>query len=269
MGNQHVLGLDWIGGRHGWGVCRLELHGEPGAIELKTLAPGKEGCSLVRQAGRIVIDAPIGLPDGCRTGCKLRDCDRAAKRWIGKELQSSVFPAPCAGELAEWRRRRAAGLPQQRGHFRGLLPAIHSADIIRSLHPETLESHPELAFAALAGRPLPAFAAKTTLTGALVRLGLLAGRCGIRLDLSDLARFGRIGAIDFIDAAAMAVVAAGWQREGDVPVLRSREGDPEPLGRRPDHRDMLMALPADYRGPRDADLLAAEEVAAIGRAWSW
>jgi predicted RNase H-like nuclease len=264
--SNYVLGLDWIGGRHGWAVCRLEWQGRLEAITLRTLAVGQEDGPLIRQAEKIVVDAPIGLPDEEGKRCKLRDCDREAKRWIGKALQSSVFPVPCAAELAEYLRRKEAGLPLQKGHFRGLLPAIHSAKVIRSLNPNTLEGHPELAFAALAGRALPPCAAKTTLTGMLFRQGLLSSRYGAHVDLLAVARFGRIGAVDFIDAAAMAVVAAGWHRRGDVPVLRTKEGDPGMLSRR-GNRDMLMALPVDCRDPRDQQPLTPEQVLAVTRKW--
>ncbi len=267
MGQRYVLGLDWAGGKYGWAVCRL-TPGAPDALELTTLPAEGEDCALVREAARIVVDAPVGLPDGCVSGCKLRDCDAAAKRWIGRALQSSVFPAPYAAELEEWRRRKAAGLTQKLGHFRGLLPAIHSAGVVRTLNADTLESHPELVFAALAGRPLPGFAAKTTLPGALYRLGLLAERCGLRVELRRLADFGRRKSDDFIDAAAMAVVASDWLRDGDVSVLRGRNGEPELLCASRGRRDFLMALPSRGTDPRGKPLLSADEIAATSKHWT-
>jgi predicted RNase H-like nuclease len=261
----YVLGLDWIDVEHGWACCQLATGSE--AVPALDVLPLKDQDSdRVRQAAKVVIDAPIGLPTGPPVGCKLRECDAAARLWVGAGQRSSVFPVPYERELAAWRENREAGLPQKQGHFRGLLPAIDSAEVIASrINANTLESHPELAFAALLGRPLPDFAAKKTLLGALVRLALLARR-GHSLPLRSLTGFDRIETDNFIDAMAMAVIALDWHLAGTVDVLRRADGEPEPLGSGPG-RTPLMALPARWVDPREQQPPSEDEMVAFAREW--
>jgi predicted RNase H-like nuclease len=262
---EYVLGLDWINAERGWACCRLSVDPEA-APALGLLSLADQESDLVRHAARVVVDAPVGLPSDSEEGCKLRDCDSAARAWVGRQHQSSVFPVPYAGELATWRERRQAGQRQKQGHFRGLLPAIDSAETIASqVNANTLESHPELAFAALLGKPLPDCAAKKTLLGCLVRLALLA-RAGMPLRLRDLSAFGRIGTDNFIDAVAMAVVARDWHLAGTVDVLRLADGRPEPLGHKR-VQTRLMALPSRHADPRGQPVASVDELVALAAEW--
>lgn len=175
-----------------------------------------------------------------------RPCDLGARRWLGP-LKSSVFAPPIEAELHKWRLRWRAGEKQDQGHSRGLLPAIHSADELRSANSNTLESHPELVFAAISGRPLSTAGSKTLLLGLLARAYLLQ-RQGIVLDLYNLIWRDRISTDNFLDAIAMALVALSWNRLGDdLQVIRGNEGVPERLGDA-DSWAFLMALPEV--GPR-------------------
>lgn len=239
MAESYVLGLDWINREQEWACCRLSLNAPVASPRFLTLdSRAEEHEALVRNAAKIVLDAPIGLPPDQSLGCALRSCDRAAKFWIGSGLQSSVFPVPFEGELAEWRRRHIAGNEQLKGHIRGLLPAIDSAERIAASNKGTLESHPELVFAALTGRQLPSAAQKKTLLGTLVRAGVLAAH-GVGISLRELAVFPRIQSDNFIDAAAMAIVARHWHVDGKVCVLRTNEF-PEHLD---SQRKQVMGLP--------------------------
>jgi len=115
-----------------------------------------------------------------------------------------------------------------------------------------LESHPELVFTALAGRPLGRTFQKRTLQGVLMRNGLLRKR-GIALETTVPIDGVSVAAQDVLDAGAMALVALAWAHNGnDIRVIRGEAGDPEPLRRQP-QREWLMALPedpADSRGKR-------------------
>lgn len=272
---EYVLGLDWIGGKVGWACAQLSqglISGqttEPTqdwVLSLRVLPFGAEDSELIKGASKIVLDAPIGLYGVEPEGCCLRGCDKAAKRWIGPELQSSVFPVPYQSELDVWRTRRTDGQKQRLGHFRGLLPAIHSADLIRKENPNTLESHPELVFAALLGKPLPAFSAKTTLFGACVRLGLTT-KYLFKVPLGMFAGHGRIPSDNFIDALGMAIVATDWADGERIELLRDPDGSPQPLGDDPEDWPMTMALPRMGISPVGERLAAEEELTTIAMAW--
>jgi hypothetical protein len=116
------------------------------------------------------------------------------------------------------------------------------------------------------GKPLPDYAAKRTLLGALVRLALLAGR-GATLPLQKLSEFGRIETDNFIDAASMAVIGRDWHLAGIVDVLRRANGEHEPLERK-QGRIMLMALPARHADPRGQSVASMDEVLSLAGEWS-
>jgi predicted RNase H-like nuclease len=270
-----VLGLDWISAKVGWACAQLTRETASDKpteltalweVRLCVVPFGAENSELLQSASRIVLDAPIGLHGLKPEGCCLRDCDRAAKKWIGTQLQSSVFAVPYQGELDEWRARHTAGQKQLQGHFRGLLPAIHSADLIRTGNLNTLESHPELVFASLLGKPLPAFAAKSTLFWACVRLGLIAKHL-FKVPLGIFVRHGRIPTDNFIDAIGMAVVAAEWAGGRKTDVLCDLDGTPQPLGDDPMHWPMTMAVPHTRINPVGKPLATEEELIVVAQNW--
>ncbi len=248
----YVVGLDWAG-PNAWASCRLAVD-EPKRPEVHRLGAGAESLlDLLRDAERVVVDAPIGLPE-CERTAQLRPCDRGAREWVGPDLGQSIQPVPTQRELEFW--REAPPEQRRRGHLRGLLPTISSAAYLRENRIAVIESHPELVFAALSGRPLARALKKTTLWGTSARLELLR-RAGVDL-LHASPPQDPIRADDVLDAGAMALVALGWWRKGaKLEVIRSVDGEPVRLAQ--DGLEYLMALPEaaiDSRGKeavRDLD----------------
>jgi hypothetical protein len=122
-----------------------------------------------------------------------------------------------------------------------MIPAIQSAEGLKKKKPDRLyESHPEVAFAALAEGILPFN--KKSLTGSLARALFLSRRLGI-----DVVRWvikqeskTKIKADDWLDALAMAVVAYDWREKGNRWMLGGTNGSPEKWAGQADH---LIALP--------------------------
>lgn len=101
----------------------------------------------------ITVDIPIGLLNTPRRGG--RDCDREARRILGRGRQSSVFTPPTRRALVAQTYRQAIrlngqGMSQQAF---GILAKIREVDRVMSptLQQVIYEAHPELAFAQLAG----------------------------------------------------------------------------------------------------------------------
>jgi predicted RNase H-like nuclease len=123
----------------------------------------------------VAIDIPIGLPSGYARGG--RECDRLARRLLGRPRGSSVFPAPPRPALG------ARDLPAARDRgwpatLQGLniLPKIEEIDSMMSpsLQRRVFEAHPELGFFELNGqRPLAT--TKHERAGRVERWSLLAG----------------------------------------------------------------------------------------------
>lgn len=228
-----------------------------------------------------VLDIPIGLvPDSSAksttTGLSgSRPVDAGARKWCLSsgsvaspptvaQLQSSLAEHERASREtdASRRRRRLAnvspkGLTQQGME---LAPAIESAGKLKRTYPtRVLEGHPEVAFAALANGVIPA--SKKTLTGMLARAGVLASRVDLDVLGWVLAlelQYG-VPAADWLDALAMAVVAADWMT-GHRQVLLEGHGGTQQFepGKRP-----FMVLPrgAPPQGPARLDTQAAISLA--------
>ncbi|ABW11831.1 conserved hypothetical protein [Parafrankia sp. EAN1pec] len=154
--------------------------------------------------GMIAVDMPLGLlADGWR------ECDRVARAAAGPR-RASVFLVPprpvwAVEEFTDanalCRAMTGGGLTRQAW---GLRPKVLEADALRAERPGALhEVHPELAFGAMAGAPLPF--AKTTWAGAARRRTLLAG-AGIALP-DDLGAANTVPPVDVLDAAAAAWTA--------------------------------------------------------------
>lgn len=236
----YVIGLDWA--KKSWACCQLWT--DPGTPPMiHRLAADGPIPEIIKSAARVVVDAPIGLPE-CQKCAQLRPCDRGAREWVGPHLRDSVQPVVNKDELDCW---RTDGVPRRRGHLRGLLPSISSVDRLREEGVDLLESHPELVFAALSGDHLRKEFKKTTLHGVLKRLDLLRRK---GLDLADAEVVDEpLPAPDVLDAGAMALVALGWWRSGEtLRVIRSAEGLPVPLAQ--GSREGLMALPENATDPR-------------------
>lgn len=244
----YVIGLDWAG-ESSWCYCQLPVDTQtrPGAGRLQAAEAPKS--AVVANALKIVVDAPIGLPD-CASTAQLRPCDRGARRWVGRDLCQSIQPVVSLTELAHWKSHPGK---RRGGHLRGLLPAISFAAELRSASLMILESHPELVYAALAGRPLRRSCQKRTLQGILTRHALLREQ---GIDLSEIQPQGELlTADDLLDAGAMALVALDWVRkDGDLQVLRQQSGRPEALATA--SPSFLMALPGAATMPQPPPSIA-------------
>lgn len=153
----------------------------------------------------VAVDMPIGLPDAGR-----RAADVLARQALGPRW-ASVFitPVRTALECDDYKVASAENLPaagegisQQAFALRHKIRQVDRW--IRHTDHRVIEVHPELAFARLAGTPLPH--SKSTYNGAAQRRQLLAG-AGIRL-AEDLGAAGSAaGSADILDAAAAAWTA--------------------------------------------------------------
>ena len=157
-------------------------------------------------AAAVGVDIPIGLP---REG--VRRADVAARAFVGPR-RSSVFPAPPRAALtaATYAEARAI-LPSLSAQSFALARKILEVDAC--LDDRVFEVHPEVSFAALAGRQL--VHPKRSWNGQMERRRLLAG-AGIELP-DDLAG-GMAAADDVLDAAIVAWSAARKVR-GDAATL--------------------------------------------------
>ena len=194
----------WPSGCAGGGPASLSWAVHPDLSRLLASPPARE-------AGLIVIDVPIGLSDG-----PPRPCDREARLRLGPR-RASVFAPPMRAMLAMPDREAASAYGQGVRPGGGvsaqswnILPKIKEADaaMTRGLQARVREGHPEVAFARLAGAPMPQ--AKKTRAGRAARLRTLADA---GLDASGplaglTARRPRPAAPDdLIDACVLAVTA--------------------------------------------------------------
>jgi predicted RNase H-like nuclease len=147
-----LAGID--GDKNGW-IAAIEVR--PGETVVRAY-PNFRSILDDSSLTLVVIDIPIGLLDhGART------CDVEARRLLGRDRGSSVFPSPIrtmldAGTWEEACRRRV----EQEGkkcskQVAGILPKIREVD--RGMTPATQhrvrEGHPELCFAMMnQGKPM-------------------------------------------------------------------------------------------------------------------
>jgi predicted RNase H-like nuclease len=163
---------------------------------------------------RILVDMPIGLPSGTNP----RRCESLARRLAGPR-RASIFAPPARAALAvpdyasanvANRRETGKGLSRQAWN---LVPKIRQVDDLlrqdRPLAARLMESHPEICFRMLAGKPLCHY--KKTAEGRRERLSVLeAHGAGMlpALFKIDLAPGSGVAEDDLVDAAVLAVVAA-------------------------------------------------------------
>jgi predicted RNase H-like nuclease/uncharacterized protein with HEPN domain len=212
------------------------------------------------RASLILLDVPIGLPDSpCES---LRACDVHARQFVGARW-ASVFAAPArwmlscsdltAADAEKARRLRAAGVLRPgtrpprvtRQVFVGMVPRIRDVDSLLQRDEEARqrirECHPEVCFAALAGRHLEH--SKHTERGLQERRAILDRHVPAIDFLVQAARGDAerkrisVAADDILDALVVAVTAAG-----SVDQLRTLPADPP--------RDSCgLAMEMVYRSP--------------------
>jgi predicted RNase H-like nuclease len=169
-----------------------------------------------RDARLILIDVPIGLRN---SGFSERQCDKAARKLLGRPRSSSVFPVPCrdavyadatkASDINErltGRRlsKQALGIIRKIREVDKLLAVDNNARSVMK------EIHPELCFWALNGRA-PMKYHKKDERGLLERKQVLRGVCSFIDDLVSYAlekNRGKVAEDDIIDALAAAVTAS-------------------------------------------------------------
>ena len=193
-----VAGVDAC--RSGW----VAVVTDDGRFAESLLAPTFAGLlDALRGATEIGVDIPIGLPvDGRRAA------DEAARAFVGP-LRSSVFRTP----------PRAALVAATYAEARRVLPSLSAQsfalrqkilEVESCLQERVFEVHPEVSFAALAGRHLRE--SKRSWNGQMERRRLL---CERGIELPDELAAGRAGADDVLDAAA-AAWTAGRKARGEA-----------------------------------------------------
>jgi len=200
---RRVLGLD--GCPAGWVGVLLE----DGKVDRVLIAPGAQEVIEALAPTHVGIDMPIGFVDAPR------ETDAAARARLPGRA-SSVFSTAPRSVIAGWRAgsltthaqasaqcRSTIGVGLSQQAWR-LVPKMAEVDDLAAEGRPIHEVHPELAFATVAGAPLPR---KRSWPGMMLRIDLLR-RLGIELPT----RFDRDSAAapdDVVDAAICAWVADG------------------------------------------------------------
>jgi predicted RNase H-like nuclease len=174
-------------------------------------------------AGAVVaVDMPIGLAAAGKRGC-----DEAARK-APHMRPSSIFPMPVRGALDHATYADANAWSKANGHGGvvkqawNLKPKLLDLETAVRAQTGMYESHPELAFARLAGCALPA---KKTLEGRNLRLKLLrdAGLTGLPAILRAVPK-AQAAPDDILDAAVL-LIAARRIRNNEAQIY----GDPARL----------------------------------------
>jgi len=158
-GEELFLGAD--GCRGGWFYVMLNAEGVRSYGVARDASALGEMCAGVRLA---LVDIPIGLKD---SGEAERECDRAARRVLGRPRASSVFRAPARAALypvadvggddhaAACARNEAATGKRLTRQAYAICGKIREIDELLCARPELrnviCESHPEVCFWALNG----------------------------------------------------------------------------------------------------------------------
>ncbi|MDR9390945.1 MAG: DUF429 domain-containing protein [Trueperaceae bacterium] len=205
-----LAGVD--GARGGWVAVHLPAGGD--AADVRAALAPDVGALLdaLPPDAQVAIDVPIGLPEAGP-----RACDVAARRVLGPR-RASVFAAPVRavlaagtyeGALAGHRAADGRGLAKQAYH---LLPKIREVDALLAASPalegRVKETHPEVAFATLAGAPM-AFP-KRRPDGRRTREALLEAHLpGVLARVrGDLEGASGVAPDDVLDAVALLLAAA-------------------------------------------------------------
>lgn len=175
-----------------------------------------------KDARLILLDVPIGLRD---SESKERSCDKEARKLLGPQRGSSVFPTPCRAAVYAETYEEASAINERMTGRRlsqqvwGIVPKIREVDQLLSseilARSHIREIHPEVCFWALAGsRPMTH--RKRAKNGFLERMEVLLRVYPHTKDVVDYAssKFLRrqVGKDDILDALAAAVTASAEGR---------------------------------------------------------
>lgn len=216
MAKSDFVGVD--GCRGGWFSVGLNCQG---SFAVEVFRSFDELLAHYSEARLVLVDIPIGLPDGPGE----RDCDREARRLLGPR-RSSVFPTPTAqtvqraaespgdyrGALETERRIAGKGLSKQAFEIAPKIAEVNDALAGRGMDakPEVREVHPELCFWALNGKRPMSFPKKRTV-GGIERIRVLREREPRTQEIVDEALRGflrrTVARDDILDALAAAVTA--------------------------------------------------------------
>jgi len=221
-----VLGADGCKGG-AWVVAMIDGEGE---LSWHAAADTAALLQLADEYGAdaVALDVPIGLAPLGAT----RTCDVLARQRLGAR-RSSVFAAPPREVLSCSSYAEARPLaPSLSAQAFGLVPRIRQVDeLLRAqpaeVHRRVVESHPEVAFAAMATGRFD-LATKKSAAGALQRIALLEELLPAPLphDVPPLASLD-----DALDAAACAMAAHRWA-----------SGEAETLGNEVDRLGLPMRI---------------------------
>jgi predicted RNase H-like nuclease len=221
-----VAGVD--GCRAGWVVVltRSSCGGCAGAITDVAVAGDFRGVlDLTREARVVGVDMPIGLLDAAAPGG--RECDRHARRLMGRLRACSVFSPPVRDALTRPSYRRALSANRASSAARlgisiecfGLFPRLREVDEALTadltLAERVTEIHPELSFRALAGASVGLCEPKRSPRGLSRRVALLRPVFP-RVARLLRARLAGVAADDVVDAHAVAWSAARVARDRAV-----------------------------------------------------
>jgi predicted RNase H-like nuclease len=220
-----IVGVD--GCRGGWYAVHSD---DAGFLEGTVHASLESLCSAHSDSAIIAVDIPIGLVER-----GARECDLAARSFLGAVRGASVFPAPLRAVLGamshhEASERRAA-IEAKRMSIQAfaILAKVAEVDTLLRHEPRhearVFEVHPEVSFTAMNARR-PIIASKKKREGRDERLQLLRKHYGdapVRL-ISERPK-SIVEADDVLDA-----LAAHWSaerihsgRSESLPVLPSRD----------------------------------------------
>lgn len=169
------FGVDWA--RHGWLVASARDGARP---EIEFHSTIFEVWDRLPADGRMAVDIPIGLPTNGR-----RPCDREAKTILGAR-GNSVFYTPTrdavyASNIEDAKDEQSDLDYSVQNQAWAIVPRIREVDRFLHMHEtelnpgQIIETHPEVAFAALNGGE-PAAKAKKEDRGEADRLELLRPR---------------------------------------------------------------------------------------------
>lgn len=209
-----VAGVD--GCPAGWAVVYRTLDGSAPPV----LDVASDFSAIIEDPRRpaiIAVDMPIGLPD--RVGKGGRGPEAAIRPLLGQR-QSSVFSVPSRSAVSEVDYRAACRVASETSdpprkvskQCFHLFPKIREIDALMTPALETRvhECHPELGFWRLNGdRPMALpkkIRSRVNPAGIEERSALLA-RSGYKRGFLDQPLPLRVGRDDFVDAAALAVIA--------------------------------------------------------------
>ena len=197
----------------------------------------------------IAIDIPIGLPEE-----ESRECDKEARRELGRLRGSSVFPTPARDALKARTYSEAqqfnlkalgVGMSQQTFHIMAKIQDVD--DIINAERQKYIrESHPELTFARLNGAPM--VHNKKSPSGRAERFGVLQNS-GLSISDTRLSQerqrlgLGLVELDDLLDALACLITA--WHiRQGRIQSV----GHPRQM----DRKGLLMEIVTCMAAAKDA-----------------